>query len=91
MSTTAPIEHFHFFATTAWSYGKARSRAEAIEQCLDSSPIKLIESQDNMAVYQVPGPVTDIYDVANYIPMVDGVEHIQTDTIEVVKHGLSTH
>lgn len=60
--------HHHFYATSA------------VQWRVDADPQKLIEFMKrqkwSFEVFMVPGPVSQTYDIENYVPMVPGVQKV---------------
>ena len=77
---------FHWYASSGLNWSVGTDILEALEKCkrrdIDQAG-KLTKSgkrtwEIDTKVYRVPGPVTREYKIDNYVPVVDGLEYIET-------------
>jgi len=77
---------FHWYASSGLNWSVGKDILEALENCKRrdiSQAGKLTKSgkrtwEIDAKVYRVPGPVTRSYKIDNYVPVVDGLEYIET-------------
>jgi len=77
---------FHWYASSGLNWSVGKDILEALENCKrrdigQSGKLTKSGKRDweiEAKVYRVPGPVTRSYKIDNYVPVVDGLEYIET-------------